>query len=300
MKLFELHRLNAKLAIKVVIAYIGAKVFRLQLVKNQDKLIAYFNHLTVLNMHHKKTLANHFLVASPSYGRFYLRKPYSSDYKVYEQVFLNKEYLRLAELIQENCEGDTISMIDGGANIGFTSIYISDYFKGKKKIRSILVEPFEDNIVTAKLNVDAHGMDSVFYEQAGIHNKKCFLRTDQQFRDGMEWSIQIVESDQSTNLPSIEISDVLEKYQIDTLDVLKLDIEGAERFLFEDEEYATSFLTKVKIIAIELHDEYHIADAILDIIRKNNFDLVKFGEMYVGAKRENSRNPDLIIQNSEF
>ena len=133
MKLFELRRLNVTLAIKVVFAYIGAKVFRRQLVKNQDKLIAYFNHLAVLNMYHKKTLANHFLVRSPDYGQFYLRKPYSSDYKAYEQVFLKKEYLRLAELIQENCKGDTISMIDGGANIGFTSIYISDYFKGKKK-----------------------------------------------------------------------------------------------------------------------------------------------------------------------
>lgn len=285
MKLFELQRLNAKLAIKVVVAYIGAKVFRLQLVKDQDKLIAYFNHLTILDMHHKKTLENHFLVESTAHGQFYLRKPYSSDYKVYEQVFLDKEYLRLAELIHENCATDTISMIDGGANIGFTSIYISDYFKGKKTIKSILIEPFEDNIKTAKLNIDAHGINSVFYEQAGIHNKKCFLKTDQQFRDGMEWSIQITESEEATELPSIEISEVLEKYQIDTLHVLKLDIEGAERFLFEDENYASNFLKKVKIIAIELHDEYHVADAILDIIQKNNFDVIKFGEMYVGAKR---------------
>lgn len=290
MKIFELRRLNAILAIKVIIAYVCTKVLRVKLIKGQQELIAYFNHLAKLNMYHKKTLANHFLVASPDFGQFYLRKPYSSDYKVYEQVFLEKEYLRLAQLIEENCKGNTVSMIDGGANIGFTSIYIHNYFKGKKKIESILIEPFKDNIATATLNFRAQEIDSISYEQAGIHNKQCFLKTDQQFRDGMEWSVQIVESTENTDLRSIEISDILNKYHIDTLDVLKLDIEGAERFLFEDEQYASDFLQKVNIIAIELHDEYHVADAILNIIQKNNFDLVKFGEMYVGAKRKLSNN----------
>ena len=135
MKLLDLRRLNVGLALRVIFAYICSKVLRMSVMKDQNQMIAYFNHLGKLNLWHEKSFTNHFLVNSRKFGRFYLRRPFSSDYKVYEQVFLDQEYLLLAQLIEKNCDGESISMIDGGANIGFTSIYICDYFKNKKEIR---------------------------------------------------------------------------------------------------------------------------------------------------------------------
>lgn len=284
MKLLELRRLNFSLVVKVIIAYLGSKLLRKRLVSRQDELIAYFNHLARLKIRHKQSTDRHFLVSSEEHGEFYLRKPFSSDYKVFEQVFLDREYLHLAELIDRTCQGDEITMIDGGANIGLTTIFISRFLKGRKRIRSIVVEPFDDNLRSAQMNFEVQGVKNIHYEKAGLYNKKCYLKIDTHFRDEMEWSVQIVESPEKTELQSIEISEIFEKYHLDSLDVLKLDIEGAEEFLFRDEDYATRFLERVKIIAIELHDEYDSNEKILDILRRNKFELIKFGEMYVGKK----------------
>jgi hypothetical protein len=128
------------------------------------------------------------------------------------------------------------------------------------------------------------GIKGASFEKAGFYNKSCFLKIDQSFRDGMEWSIQIVESDKPTDLRSIEIKDIFNKYNLQQLDVLKPDIEGAEKFLFENADYATSFLKRVSIIAIELHDEYDVAESILSVLANNNFDMHKYGEMHVGIK----------------
>ncbi|HKH62618.1 MAG TPA: FkbM family methyltransferase [Flavitalea sp.] len=285
MKLFDLKRIPASMRIQVIAAYFKNKLLGTKLIGKEEEVITYFRYLSKLKISHKKTVGNYFLVESPDYGQFYLRKPFSSDYKVFKQIFRDKEYLEFAQLIDASCPDDTISMIDGGANIGLTTIYMHHFFKGKKKIKSILVEPFKENIESAKLNMNIQGIDGVSYEIAGLYNKKCFLKIERSYGDGMEWAIQVVESPEQTDLPSLEISEILDKYQLRTLDALKLDIEGAERFLFEDETYASNFLKKVKVFAIELHKEYFIEDKVLDILRRNNFEIKKYQHTYIGSKK---------------
>lgn len=271
--------------IPVISAYFKDKLLRKKLTGDENEAITYFRYLSKLKLSHKETVGNYFLVESPKYGQFYLRKPFSSDYNVFKQIFRDKEYLEFAQLIDANCPGDTISMIDGGANIGLTTIYMHHFFKGRKKIKSILIEPFKENIESAKLNMNIQGIDGVSYEIGGLHNKKCFLKIERSHGDGMEWAIQIVESPEKTDLPSLEISEILDKYQLPTLDVLKLDIEGAERFLFEDEAYASNFLKKVKVFAIELHKEYFIEDKVLDILNRNDFEIKKYQHTFIGSKK---------------
>jgi FkbM family methyltransferase len=285
-KIFELRRLNFGLSLKVVVAYIAEKLFRVSLLSNQKELIAYFNALIKLDLSHKSSVGKYYLVNSIQFGEFYLRKPFSSDYKVYEQVFIDKEYSLLAQLIEKHFPEKSLSVLDGGANIGLTTIFLNHLLKNKKDIRYILVEPFEDNLQLAQSNIGLKDIKQVFFEKAGIYNKKSFLRIDHEFRDKMEWSIQIVESSEPTNLNAIEINDIVKKYGLERLDVLKLDIEGAEKFLFEKEGYANDFLKHVSIVAIELHFDDQENAKILTILENNKFKLQKFGEMYVGIKEQ--------------
>ena len=273
MKLLELRRLNFQLAIKVVFAYLGDKLFKRKLVNQQSEIISYFNALYNLDVFHKEDAGRYYLIESKQYGQFYLRKPFSSDYKVFQQIFIDKEYSLLADLVDKHCKGDVVTIIDGGANIGLTTIYMHHALKSRRMIKSILVEPFEDNIQLAEKNTRLQGIHGACFERAGFYNKPCFLKIDQGFRDGMEWSIQIVESEMPTDLRSIEINDIFRKYDLNQVDVLKLDIEGAEKFLFEDKDYASSFLSKILIIAIELHDEYRVAKNILSILESNHFEI---------------------------
>ena len=272
--------------VDVIAAYFKTKLLRRKVVGKQQMALTYFQFLSKLKINHKKEIGNYFLVESPEYGKFYLRKPFSSDYKVFKQIFSDNEYLEFAKLIQQNCTNDTITMIDGGANIGLTTIYLNHFFRGKKKIRSILVEPFKENIESAKLNMEIQGIDGVSYERAGLHNKKCFLKIDHSYRDQREWSVQIIETPEQTDLESIEIPEIIDKYHLPTVDVLKLDIEGAERFLFEDEAYASNFLRKVNVFAIELHREYPIEDKVLDVLHRNDFEPQKYLHTYIAAKKK--------------
>jgi FkbM family methyltransferase len=284
MKLLELKRLNFSLACKVFLAYIGKKLLHVKLVGGQDELISYYNFLINSNARHLETVGKYNHVETAAYGSFYLRKPFSSDYKVFDQIFLKKEYSFLADAIKKYCPGPDINFLDGGANIGFTTIYINHHLQGIKKIKSVLIEPFADNIELARLNIESRKIDRTIFEKAGLHNKNCFLKLVKDFRDGMEWSIQIVESAEPTDLRSVELNEICSKYFNGKLNVLKLDIEGGEKFLFADEAYAASFLSKTDIIAIELHEEYVNIDKVVQILTQNNFTLHKYGEMHVGIK----------------
>src|SRR5687768_16498456 len=100
MNLLELKRINPSMWMQVIAAYFKSKLLRRKLSGTQDELITYFRYLAKLHLYHKKSVGNYFLVESPEYGQFYLRKPFSSDYQVFKQVFLDKEYLELARLIE--------------------------------------------------------------------------------------------------------------------------------------------------------------------------------------------------------
>lgn len=58
-----------------------------------------------------------------------------------------------------------------------------------------------------------------------------------------------------------------------TIDILKMDIEGGERYLFN--EQAHEWLSKVKILMIELHDRYYpgCSKLLFQCLGKYNYNL---------------------------
>jgi len=69
------------------------------------------------------------------------------------------------------------------------------------------------------------------------------------------------------------------------IDILKIDVEGAEKVLFEDIKYATQFLKKVKFIAIEIHDELDLRTKIYHAFRINNYFYYNSGELTIAVNR---------------
>jgi hypothetical protein len=53
--------------------------------------------------------------------------------------------------------------------------------------------------------------------------------------------------------PSISVADLMRSFDLDHIDVLKLDIEGSEKEVFED---SAEWIDRVSAIAIELHDRF--------------------------------------------
>lgn len=286
MKWLQVYRLGWKLGIYLLFAYVAEKIFRRQIFRDQQAIIVYFNQLVNGDLHHVRSYPDYFVVKSDNNGLLAIRKYPSSDAKVYQQVFRDQEYAEVCRLIKKHIAAKDISMIDGGANVGFTSIYVQKKIEPEYQLHSILVEPSEKNAEMIRINAGLQKINLFNIEIAGIHNRKGYLALSNSFRDGLEWSVQVKESTEVTTIQAVEITELINKYGYDIIDVLKLDIEGAEKGLFTDPEYAASFLKRVRIIAIELHPESIQPAEVLNILKNCSFNLSRFGELYIGINTQ--------------
>ncbi|MCU7843668.1 MAG: FkbM family methyltransferase [Candidatus Thiodiazotropha sp. (ex Monitilora ramsayi)] len=175
---------------------------------------------------------------------FYLRLP-SSDAPTYRQVFQQNEY-------EFTIEAQPKIIVDAGANIGLASIYFANKYP-EAKIFSI--EPEQSNFNALKKNTASYPNITVIHAALWHENRKINL-----VDPGLgNWGFMTQEEGKSGSLTSeekhqvqaITVNDILNDYDVNHIDILKIDIEGAEREVFLD---TSSWLEKVGMIIIELHD----------------------------------------------
>jgi FkbM family methyltransferase len=86
----------------------------------------------------------------------------------------------------------------------------------------------------------------------GIWNKSCFLEVlDEGYG---QYALQVKEAKGGieTNLKGISMGDLMEQYNLKSLDLVKLDVEGAEAMIFQDNY--DNWLSRTKVLIIELHE----------------------------------------------
>lgn len=197
---------------------------------------------------------------------FKLRKG-STDVSVFYQVFLFDEYkmkhIRKPQLI-----------IDCGANVGLYAIKMKNEFPDAK---IICIEPDAENFQQAKENLSNY--KDVFLEQCGIWSKDTQLKVYDKYNVG-KWGLVVEEAEDGGNVQALSIDTILKKYNIDTVDILKIDIETSEKNLFS--QNYEKWLPKVKTIVIELHDwiEEGCSDSFYTAIKKTfkKYSVSTFGE----------------------
>ncbi|GAB4047152.1 FkbM family methyltransferase [Spirosoma litoris] len=173
-------------------------------------------------------------------------RPNTSDREVFSQVFVYKEFD-----IDLGFEPKTI--IDGGANIGLASIYFKNKFPNAT---IIAVEPDKDNLDALRENLLHY--TNIHIIKAGLWPRSTRLSISDKYNMG-KWAMVTEEIDASkeeaTNpntIDTITIDNILTEFNLERIDLLKLDIESAEKYLFSDNYL--SWLPKTKAIIIELHD----------------------------------------------
>ncbi len=140
----------------------------------------------------------------------------TSDVEAFYQIFVYNEYKIDFIPNPEN-------IIDGGANIGLFTVLIKNVFPHAKVIS---VEPDKDNFELLQKNVATY--NNVYCENFGLWNKKAKLKVSDKFDMG-KWAMIVEESADEGNINAIAISDLMNKYSIDKIDILKLDIETSEK-----------------------------------------------------------------------
>lgn len=212
-----------------------------------------------------------------------VRNHFHSDFNVFRQIFTLKEYDVVVNLIRLNFGNSSChTIIDAGANVGYTSLFFLDNIKNAKVFA---IEPFNTNMLFLKKNIEINKLESkiVCYENALSHVENCFYKIDDSFRDGMDWSISTVKAVDG-KIKGITINEIIENNQIEHVSILKIDIEGAERYIFQKGNNL-EFLKLTKVIAIEIHDEFKIREEINSILIENSFIILESGELTLGINK---------------
>ncbi|PSL31192.1 FkbM family methyltransferase [Dyadobacter jiangsuensis] len=171
-------------------------------------------------------------------------RPKTTDEKVFVQVFIKNEYDVPLGFVPE-------TIIDGGANIGLASIFFTTKFP---KAQIVAIEPDPENAAAVIGNTKHY--PNIHVKQAAIWPRQTVAKISDKFGVG-KWGIVVEEMDDSDGEEAGEpntctIDSIMKEFGWNQIDLLKLDIETAEKQLFS-ENYMT-WLPKVKVIVIELHD----------------------------------------------
>jgi len=115
----------------------------------------------------------------------------------------------------------------------------------------IAIEPDKENI--SQMNLNLKGYDNWFPLYGGVWNKTSFLMVnDIPGTSSWNFTCSEIENYNEGCINGFSIEDILFKYEINEIDLLKIDIEGAEYELFSSNY--EKWLPKTKCIYVELHD----------------------------------------------
>jgi FkbM family methyltransferase len=171
----------------------------------------------------------------------HMRTGRSSDRDVLQEVFITRQYDTI-ELL------DPKMILDLGAYVGYTSVrFLSKY----PKVRVLAVEPDPENFHLCCQNL-ASFHDRAICVLGAVWLERTRLRLCRgAFRDGREWTTQ-VERGASPDVEAYDVPSLIEACGVNEIDLVKIDIEGAESELFG--RSVDGWLPRVRNLCIELHN----------------------------------------------
>jgi len=196
-----------------------------------------------------------------------------ADESVFEEVFVDKDYKCLDEIIRgaKNC------VVDIGAHKGFFGIYASLL---NPNVRIFAIEPQSENFTAMKENIHDNRIKNVICKNVAIGKSDC--ERELNLSDDSH-NHSFVKGEGSVGIEKVQtvsLNTVFERYLmkagIDHCDLLKMDCEGAEFEVFSGDLDA-KILRKINNIYIEYHKfEEGVTETIIEqILSKNGFKILK-------------------------
>jgi len=192
----------------------------------------------------------------------------TSDIDIFRDFFLEQQYA-----VTNN---DAKSFIDAGANIGAATFL----FKTRNPEAVVIaIEPEESNCKMFNMNCQVFDnvtlLKRVLYHSSDIGMN---LRNEAAFKFSYRYDLS--ELDINNEVLSISINDIVNQYNLIRIDVLKIDIEGGEKSVFEKN---TEWIDAVDQIIIEIHDHYvpNSSSTLIKAISPYNFKISWAGENLV-------------------
>lgn len=176
----------------------------------------------------------------PNYPHPLFLRTGSSDEPTFRQVFMNIRY-------EIDLPFTPKTIIDGGSNIGYASVFYGQKFPNAQ---ILAIEPDDSNFNMVQKNTQNY--TNITCLQSAIWGKTTYLKIKNPNTE--KWAFEVIEAthNEDGSFKAFSISDLIEKMGWDSVDFLKLDIEGSEMNVFQSGY--ESWLPKTKLLIIELHE----------------------------------------------
>lgn len=197
----------------------------------------------------------------------------SSDMQVFMQIFVLKEYY-----LNFNIKPQFI--VDAGANVGYSSLY---FHKKYPAATIIAIEPETQNFNVLVKNTK--NISNIKCMKRGLWSCKTKLNIFN--KNSGEWSYRTKQSKpgERHDVDTITVKELLDISKNRIIDILKIDIEGAEKEIFSKN---CEWLSRVNVIIIELHDNIYkdCSKIFYQRIKKYDFKKYKNGENIILRRKK--------------
>ena len=192
------------------------------------------------------------------YGRTVYFRPVTSDIHSFEQVLVNRDY-------RFKTEFPVNTIIDAGANAGYASIYFSHHYPDA---RIIALEPEESNCDIIRMNMK--GSSRFYLEPYALWDKNTKLSLVDE--NTSKWSFRFSDEGSGRKYAAVNMRSLFDKYAIESLDLCKIDIEGAEKTVFSTPD-ADWWLQRTRVLFVELHERFEpgTENIFFETMKRNSF-----------------------------
>jgi FkbM family methyltransferase len=169
----------------------------------------------------------------------------TTDVNVFRDVILDAQY-------EKKFSKPPRVIVDAGANIGLASVF---YANAYPQAKIIALEPESSNYEMLKKNVAPYRNVLPIKAALWKQNKEIYISNS----SAKPWGFRTTDEDQGVaasivhRVRGITVDRLMEEEGIDYIDILKVDIEGSEKEVFE---HSAAWIDKIGTIMIELHDRF--------------------------------------------
>lgn len=203
------------------------------------------------------------IALKPFGGRVILRS-HTTDISVNDEIVVGDGY----EILRKVVDPNIATVVDVGANIGLAARWFMGVFP---KARVLSIEPEPGNVAMLRRNLD-FDRATIAAVAVGSNEREALMFT----RSGEHGYTIVGEpapGQKTVQVPVRRLDSLLDEAGFATVDVLKVDIEGAEQELFGD---CRGWIERVDYVLVECHRGFAVQD-LLDLFAKQDvaFDVIE-------------------------
>lgn len=200
---------------------------------------------------------------APFTGEVWLRELGTDNY-TFKEVAIEQNYAHAAKAAP-----DAKYILDIGANIGLATRYFSAVFP---EVKLFCVEPDPDNFAMLNRNtLELQKAGRVKTIQAAVWMVDGPVDVGLPPEGGGFDAVQVKDVVQGSGgrmVPGFTFASLIQQSGFPHIDLLKLDVEGAEAHLFEE---TASWLPKVNVLAIEFHHDTRKTSRFDQVMQEHGF-----------------------------